>query len=58
MASERNRTWEQMGAASGLLATLLFVIAFIVFLGTSPGGDPSLPTSPTPTPPRPSWPRT
>ena len=40
---ERNRTWEQMGAASGLLATLLFVIAFIVFLGTSPGGDPSLP---------------
>ena len=39
----RNRTWEQMGAASGLLATLLFVIAFIVFLGTSPGGDPALP---------------
>ena len=32
-----------MGAASGLLAALLFVAAFIVFLGTSPGGDPSLP---------------
>lgn len=32
-----------MGAASGLLATLLFVIAFIVFLGTSPGGDPAVP---------------
>ena len=41
--NERSRTWEQLGAASGLLATLLFVIAFIVFLGTSPGGDPSLP---------------
>jgi hypothetical protein len=41
--NQRSRTWDQMGAASGLLATLLFVIAFIVFLGTSPGGDPSLP---------------
>lgn len=41
--NERSRTWEQMGAATGLLATLLFVIAFIVFLGTSPGGDPQLP---------------
>jgi hypothetical protein len=32
-----------MGAASGLLATLLFVIAFIVFMGTSPGGATGLP---------------
>jgi hypothetical protein len=32
-----------MGAASGLLATLLFVIAFIVFLTTSPGSDPKFP---------------
>ena len=40
---EKDRSWEQMGAASGLLATLLFVIAFIVMLGTSPGGSPSLP---------------
>jgi hypothetical protein len=41
--TDRGRTWEDMGAASGLLATLLFVVALIVFLGTSPGGDPSLP---------------
>ncbi len=41
--NERGRAWEQMGAASGLLATLLFVIAFIVFLTTSPGGDPEFP---------------
>ena len=41
--TERNTAWDQMGAASGLLATVLFVVAFIVFLGTSPGGDPALP---------------
>jgi len=42
--NERSRAWEQMGAASGLLATLLFVVAFIVFLvGADPGGDPELP---------------
>ncbi len=35
--------WEQMGAASGLLATVLFVIAFIIFLSTDPAGTPSLP---------------
>jgi hypothetical protein len=35
--------WDQMGAASGLLASVLLVIAFIVFLGTGPGGDPALP---------------
>jgi len=32
-----------MGAASGLLATVLFVIAFIIFLSTDPAGTPSLP---------------
>ncbi len=41
--SPRSRAWGEMGAASGLLATLLFVIAFAVFLSTSPGGDPALP---------------
>jgi hypothetical protein len=40
---KRRSNWDQMGAASGLLASLLLVIAFIVFLSTSPGGDPSLP---------------
>lgn len=39
----KESAWEEMGAAAGLLATLLFVIAFVVFLGTDPGGDPSLP---------------
>ncbi|MFG2487986.1 hypothetical protein ACGFSI_35230 [Streptomyces virginiae] len=35
------RGWEQMGAASGLLATLMFVLAFIVFMSTDPtGGTP------------------
>jgi hypothetical protein len=34
-----------MGAASGLFATLLFVIAFIIFLSTDPSGgnQPALP---------------
>lgn len=41
--SKHRSSWEQVGAASGLLASVLFVLAFIVFLGTSPGGDPSLP---------------
>ncbi len=40
---DRDGSWQQLGAASGLLATLLFAIAFVVFLGTSPGGDPALP---------------
>lgn len=39
----RHANWDRMGAASGLLATLLFVVAFAVFLSTSPGGDPALP---------------
>ena len=43
--NERNRTWEQMGAASGLFAVLLFVAAFIIFLNTDPSGGntPRLP---------------
>lgn len=40
---EKDRSWEQMGAASGLLATLLFIVAFVILLGTSPGGSPRLP---------------
>jgi hypothetical protein len=41
----KNDSWEQMGAASGLFATLLFVAAFIIFLTTDPGGGntPTLP---------------
>ena len=43
--SERSRAWEQMGAASGLFATLLFVVACIIFLSTDPSGgaEPRLP---------------
>ncbi len=41
--SAGRRSWGEMGAASGLLATLLFVIAFVVFLSTDPGGSPALP---------------
>ena len=39
MKNEQN--WEQTGAAIGLLAAVLFVAAFIVFMSTSPtGGTP------------------
>ena len=43
--NDRSRSWEQMGAASGLFAALLFAVAFIVFLSTDPGGGntPQLP---------------
>lgn len=43
--NENARTWEQMGAASGLFAVLLFVAAFLIFLNTDPGGGntPRLP---------------
>lgn len=35
------RDWEQMGAASGVLAFVMFVLAFIVFMTTDPtGGTP------------------
>ena len=42
---EKHRAWEQMGAASGLFAVLLFAVAFIIFLSTDPGGGntPALP---------------
>ncbi len=43
--SDRDRTWQQLGAASGLFAALLFVVAFIIFLHTDPSGGntPRLP---------------
>ena len=43
--SEKSRAWEQMGAASGMFAVLLFVAAFIIFLNTDPSGGntPRLP---------------
>ena len=43
--SEKSRSWEQMGAASGLFAVLLFVVAFLIFLNTDPSGGntPRLP---------------
>ena len=42
--SDRDRSWDQMGAASGLLAAGLLIAAFIVFLaGAHPGGNPALP---------------
>ena len=43
--TEREKDWELMGAASGLVAGLLFVVAFVIFLTTDPGGGntPQLP---------------
>lgn len=40
-----DRTWQQLGAASGLFAVLLFVAAFLIFLNTDPSGGntPRLP---------------
>jgi hypothetical protein len=35
--------WERVGAASGLVAAILFGVAFIVFLGQDPTGDPRIP---------------
>ena len=59
MSEDRN--WEQMGAASGLFAVLLFVVAFIIFLNTDPSGG-NTPAAPehraTRRPPRPSSPTT
>lgn len=43
--SEKSRHWEQVGAASGLFAVLLFVAALLIFLNTDPSGGntPRLP---------------
>jgi hypothetical protein len=43
--NENARTWEQMGAASGLFAALLFAAAALIFLNTDPSGGntPRLP---------------
>ena len=37
---EKDHRWDELGAASGLLATLLFVVGLVVLLGTNPGGTP------------------
>src|SRR5215831_15856118 len=36
--------WEGMGAASGLLATVMFVLAFVVFMATDPTGATPYPS--------------
>jgi len=43
--SDRDRSWQRMGAASGLFAVLLFLAAFLIFLNTDPSGGntPRLP---------------
>lgn len=43
---ERRETWEWMGAASGLVSGAFFVVAFLFFLSTDPGGGntPQLPS--------------
>ncbi|MFD9966943.1 hypothetical protein ACFWZR_21010 [Streptomyces sp. NPDC059017] len=38
------RGWEQMGAASGLLAALMFMVAFIMFMLTDPSGGTPYPS--------------
>lgn len=35
--------WERVGAASGLVAVVLFVVGFIIFLGQDPTGTPRIP---------------
>lgn len=39
----RDAEWEEWGAASGLLATLAFVLAFVMFMMTDPTGSPAAP---------------
>ena len=34
-----DRTWERLGALSGLVAAILFGISFVIFLATDPVGD-------------------
>jgi hypothetical protein len=41
---KHEQDWEAMGAGIGLLAALMFVLAFIVFMTTSPTGSPPLPS--------------
>jgi hypothetical protein len=36
-------SWERAGAASGLLAVILFLVAFIIHLGQDPTGTPAIP---------------
>ncbi len=37
-----DRTWERLGAASGILVAVLFAVSFIIFLGNDPGDTPDL----------------
>ena len=37
-----DRTWERVGAASGLLVAALFAVSFIIFLGNDPTDTPDL----------------
>jgi magnesium-transporting ATPase (P-type) len=41
---QRQQRWEGMGSASGILAALSFVFAFIVFMTTDPSGTPPYPS--------------
>jgi hypothetical protein len=41
---KNEQRWERMGAGTGLLSTLMFVLAFIAFVSTSPRGTPPLPS--------------
>jgi hypothetical protein len=38
-----DRTWERLGAASGLVSAVLFGVAFIIFLSQDPTGTPRIP---------------
>ena len=38
-----DQSWERLGAASGLVAVILFAVAFIIFLGQDPTGTPRIP---------------
>jgi hypothetical protein len=37
-----DRTWERVGAASGMLVATLFAVSFIIFLGNDPTDSPDL----------------
>ena len=36
------RTWERIGAASGIVVAILFGVSFIIFLGANPGNTPDI----------------